>query len=248
MEVSGVLFDLYGTLISHDNADSAWSNWRTCFADFLQQEGVHLEADFDFWLSFWRGEFVPQNNMSPFENRIKHFCDQHHVFLNREQITAFAQQLCQTWQDELKLDPQAVPLLRHLKQENKIVGLISNFDHPSHVQTYLKRVHLLQYFDVVVISGDVGINKPNAEIFRFAFEATGLCCGNTVYIGDSIIDYEAATAAGIQPIIIRRQGDKKPVAEVKGKYAASDQFLAEMVERGQLLMIQSLSQLRDILF
>jgi hypothetical protein len=88
MEVSGVLFDLYSTLIQHDNADLAWSRWRTCFGDFLQQKGVHLDTDFDFWLSFWQEDFVPLNDMSPFENRIKHFCDKLNVSLNREQITA----------------------------------------------------------------------------------------------------------------------------------------------------------------
>ena len=95
MKVSGVLFDLYGTLIQHDNANSAWSKWRTCFGDFLQQEGVHFETDFDFWLPFWQEDFLPLNDMSPFENRIKHFCDKLHLSLNREKITAFAQH--QNW-------------------------------------------------------------------------------------------------------------------------------------------------------
>ena len=154
---------------------------------------------------------------------------------------------CKTWQDELTFDPHAVALLRDLKRQ-KILGLITNFDHPPHLQTYLKKIDLLKYFDVVVISGEVGIKKPNPEIFKFAFEPTGLCRCNTVYIGDSIVDYKAATAAGIQPIIIRRQGDKKPVGEAtSGKYAASDKFLAEMVKTGQLLMIQHLDQLREIL-
>jgi len=83
-------------------------------------------------------------------------------------------------------------------------GLISNFDHPPHVHQVLDDHGLRQWFAVIVVSGEVGVQKPHPQIFRVALEQTGLTPADVVYVGDTVDDVQGARAAGMHPILIRR--------------------------------------------
>jgi REG-2-like HAD superfamily hydrolase len=59
-------------------------------------------------------------------------------------------------------------LLKAIKDQNKILGVISNFD--PRLYNLLNNMKLANYFDFVITSYEVGIEKPNAEIFYHALE------------------------------------------------------------------------------
>jgi len=60
-------------------------------------------------------------------------------------------------------------------------------------------------FDAVVVSGDLGIGKPDASIFRHALDRVGADHG--VMIGDSLDrDVDGALAAGLDAVWINRFG------------------------------------------
>ncbi|MBR7154593.1 MAG: YjjG family noncanonical pyrimidine nucleotidase [Paludibacteraceae bacterium] len=68
---------------------------------------------------------------------------------------------------------------------------------------YYKFAHagLTDCFSHTIISEEVGINKPQPEIFRIALEKNGVAAEETVMIGDSYSsDIEGAKAAGIDQI------------------------------------------------
>jgi putative hydrolase of the HAD superfamily len=60
------------------------------------------------------------------------------------------------------------------------------------------------FFDTIIISGDVGVKKPNPAIFSIALEQTGLSKNEVIYVGDTNEDVAAAMAAGIRPIFLAR--------------------------------------------
>jgi phosphoserine phosphatase len=61
-------------------------------------------------------------------------------------------------------------------------------------------------FDAVVVSGDLGIGKPDASVFRHALDLVGADDG--VMIGDSLDrDVDGALAAGLDAVWINRFGD-----------------------------------------
>ena len=64
---------------------------------------------------------------------------------------------------------------------------------------------LRPFFDAVVVSGDVGVKKPDPAIFAPALEQTGLATDEALFVGDSPEDDVAgARAAGLRPVLIRR--------------------------------------------
>ena len=111
------------------------------------------------------------------------------------------------WHAHTQLDPEAKSVLGELQGRYKLV-LISNFDHPPHVHRLLDELALRPFFDAVVVSGDVGVTKPDPAIFAPALEQTGLVADKALFVGDSPKDDVAgARAAGLRPVLIRRSLD-----------------------------------------
>jgi len=63
------------------------------------------------------------------------------------------------------------------------------------------RFDFLAWFDGIVISGEVGIAKPDPRIFAHLLETCGLRADATVFIDDLPINVAAAAAAGLQTIL-----------------------------------------------
>jgi epoxide hydrolase-like predicted phosphatase len=60
-----------------------------------------------------------------------------------------------------------------------------------------------EMFDAVVISGEVGMRKPEAEIFDLVLERIGLPAAECVFIDDMAPNIVAARAAGLTGIVHR---------------------------------------------
>lgn len=80
------------------------------------------------------------------------------------------------------------------------VGMLSNLS-PHTMDTYFTREERAQYFDDVVVSGDVGLVKPDPAIFTLACERLGVHPVETVFIDDSKANCAAAARLGIQAIM-----------------------------------------------
>jgi putative hydrolase of the HAD superfamily len=50
----------------------------------------------------------------------------------------------------------------------------------------LHKVGLLDYFDLIVVSGDHGYRKPDRRLFQFALDGMGVAAANTLYVGNDM--------------------------------------------------------------
>ncbi len=67
----------------------------------------------------------------------------------------------------------------------------------------IKKSGLERYLEVVVISRDLGIRKPDPEIFRFTLESLGVESHDAIHVGDSLEDdVQGAKNAGMKAIWI----------------------------------------------
>lgn len=111
------------------------------------------------------------------------------------------------WHDELNKKYPQVELYEHvqevlgeLKRRKKRLALISS----SHLQTIeapLKRLKLTELFEVILTVDDVIKEKPDPEMVNKAIEAM---CGvkkESIIVGDSKSDLEAANNAGIDSLL-----------------------------------------------
>ncbi len=84
--------------------------------------------------------------------------------------------------------------------------VVSN-NHPD-LTSLMKKLGLLEYFKAVVVSGEVGYDKPRKEIYEHALQKAG-SPGLCYMIGDNpYADGEGAQNAGITPLLVHL---KQPV-------------------------------------
>jgi len=92
-----------------------------------------------------------------------------------------------------------VALLRRLKAAGRPVYGLSNF--ASVKFAVAQRMYdFLREFDVCVVSGHVGVVKPDPRIYRILFERIGRRPEELLFIDDSLSNVEAARALGMAAI------------------------------------------------
>jgi putative hydrolase of the HAD superfamily len=71
----------------------------------------------------------------------------------------------------------------------------------------IRGAKLAQYFDAILISGEVGIGKPDTRLFMLALEALETSPAEAVMVGDSLArDILGAQHAGLKGIWLNRSG------------------------------------------
>lgn len=94
----------------------------------------------------------------------------------------------------MEIEPHLRPLLASLRPEIKTAVGTNRADTMEEVM----RVHQLQdVFDLVVTSRDVATPKPAPDILNRILAHFALAPEEALYIGDSVVDEEAAAAAGM---------------------------------------------------
>lgn len=66
-----------------------------------------------------------------------------------------------------------------------------------------RRFAFLEWFEHIVVSGEVGLAKPDPRIFALAIQRCGLNPARTVFIDDSPRNVEAGAAAGMHALHFR---------------------------------------------
>ena len=97
------------------------------------------------------------------------------------------------------------PALDALSPSGAILGVVSNFE--AWLEDLLARLGVRDRFPVRVISGAVGIEKPDPAIWELAFARAGVTPEETAYVGDNPeFDVWPAEALGMTPVLIDRRG------------------------------------------
>lgn len=93
------------------------------------------------------------------------------------------------------LYPEVVDVLEKLRRKFQL-AVVSNFD--SRLRFILQHLGLSKYFACVLVSSELGADKPDPEIFRRALQFTSLSPGEVLHVGDDPErDWHAASVAGL---------------------------------------------------
>ena len=103
----------------------------------------------------------------------------------------------------------ARPAIAAARSRGLRVVVASNWDVSLH--EVLGRLELLPLLDGVVTSAEVGARKPAPAVFDRALALAGASAADAVHVGDSVEeDVAGARAAGIEPILLSRDGRPAP--------------------------------------
>uniref|UniRef100_A0A7N1A7E8 Haloacid dehalogenase-like hydrolase domain-containing protein 3 n=1 Tax=Kalanchoe fedtschenkoi TaxID=63787 RepID=A0A7N1A7E8_KALFE len=98
--------------------------------------------------------------------------------------------------DAWRLPDGARETISTLKDAGVKVAVVSNFD--TRLRKLLTDLQVLDMFDAVIISSEVGYEKPDSKIFRAALDAVSVEASRAVHVGDDqVADKDGANAVGI---------------------------------------------------
>ncbi|MEA2474839.1 MAG: putative hydrolase of the superfamily [Thermoleophilaceae bacterium] len=106
-------------------------------------------------------------------------------------------------------DERMVSAVRAARGAGVPTGLISN----SWGQTTYDQELIDELFDVAIISGDVGMHKPEPEIFHLGAERLGVPAADCVFVDDLRENCEGAEAVGMTAILHRGADSTLPEME-----------------------------------
>ncbi len=207
--IKAIFFDLDGTLC---DSDTAWSIAQNETFQRLRKHYPHVsgEAITEAWMIIHRRLFQQLNagKCSMAEVRDRRFgCLFKELSLpidsTMEELSDF---FCSRYLMGLRLY-EDVTVLEKLHAYH--VGIITNGAHDEHTDSQLSKVRhlgLMERIQSLTISGEIGVRKPNLEIFKVACERANVLPKEAVYVGDTIQnDIIGANRAGMKSIFINRK-------------------------------------------
>ncbi|MFD3448951.1 HAD family hydrolase [Microbacteriaceae bacterium 4G12] len=199
-----IFFDIDATLLNHDQAE------RMGAIDFLKEYANELQLSDTEFVELWYNlsdkyfekflakelTFQEQRRM-----RIKDLFGHH---LSSEQADNKFKDYLRLYKKNWSAFEDVIPCLQQLKQLGFRLGIISNGDYTQQLEK-LESIGILNYFDCIITSSEIGIAKPNAAIFLEACNQANVQAQDGYYVGDRLeTDAIASENSGMKGIWLNR--------------------------------------------
>lgn len=134
--------------------------------------------------------------------------------------------------DDWRLFSDVVPCLEWLRAAGVPIAAVTNAS-GHHQRVKLASLGLAEYFDQVLIAGEVGAAKPDPVIFHTACVGMGVSPAETVHVGDRLhADAIGARDAGLHGVWLNRQGPQQ------GRLPAGITAISSLAELPELLVCE----------
>jgi len=108
------------------------------------------------------------------------------------------------WIQARTMEKYVPSLLSSLSNDYKL-GVVSNSAYSPAVRKTLERFDIARFFDVVVVSVDVGWRKPSSRIFQKALKTLEVPASESVFVGDELDhDVEGAKKVGMLTVWLNK--------------------------------------------
>lgn len=199
-----IFFDIDDTLISSTTAH------KTALGKLCSEFSLEIDNDVAFlrWMEisdkYLKLYFQKKLSVSQFRfYRIKDFWKYTGNLITDKQVQLALKRYHDLFLQHCIPFPETIPTLEKLK--NYKLGIITNAPVSDQIRK-LKNNKLIHYFNTIVISEEVGVSKPQKEIFELATKQANDTLSDCVYIGDSLEnDYLGSINAGMKAIWLNRQ-------------------------------------------
>ncbi len=183
MNIATIVFDLGGVLID-------W-NPRYLYRKLLQNDG---EIEY-FLANVCSAEWNAQQDAGrPFGEAVTHLKQQYPQYA--ELIEAYDRR----WEETLgEANAATVEVLEEFKRAKMPVYALTNWS-AEKFPIARQRYGFLNWFDGIIVSGEVGLKKPDLAIFQLLLEKYKLDADQTLYIDDTKENIAAAGKLGLHTI------------------------------------------------
>jgi len=217
MQVDAVLFDLFDTLLPIDGGEASYTPCLRKLHEFLAKSGIDVSFD-----EFRRVYFEVRDRLYAeaeksleephFNVRVSRVLQQlrHSFDVSSPIVVGGTTVFADEFMHYVSLDDDALEVLRKLREKCRL-GLVSNFAIPECALKLLDKFGLTEFFDVVLVSGEINKRKPSPEIFERALKALDVEASRAVFVGDMLgLDVKGAKNVGMKAVLIER----RPLGEI----------------------------------
>ena len=213
--IRAVLFDFGGTLMyGQRNWVSVFGKADDKLTEYLRANGLDVHPH-TFSLEFRR------NLDTYFKQREKDLMETTYTFVLRELLKdkgydAVTNDIIQNalkalfsiTQENWKLEEDAIPTLKELKEKGYNLGIVSNAGDDQDVQQLARNFGITDYFDFILTSAACSYRKPHPRIYEIALSNWYYHPQEAVMVGDNLFaDIHGAQKADIYGIWISRRAD-----------------------------------------
>ena len=214
--LKAVLFDMGSTLIEFENL--TWDELRRLSTEkgyqFLKEKNLSVPDLEEFsrvlLAGFMEARAEIEENLKElkFEKVIFDFFKRLNLRTSDGIYGNFLEVYYRPVADQLTLIDGAEDVLKHFKEKDLKIGLVSNtiFPEKYHLRE-LKRFGLYPYLDAHFFSSEVGVRKPHPKIFQLALDKLEIDPSEAVFIGDRLKeDVGGAQDVGMKGILKCHEG------------------------------------------
>jgi putative hydrolase of the HAD superfamily len=109
--------------------------------------------------------------------------------------------IAQEQSDQVYFFKNARETLDRLKRRNYYLGIVTDTAHPLHEKiNKLERGGLGDVWDTIISSREVGVQKPDPQIYQLALQQLGIRPQQAVFVGHKAIELEGARNVGMKTI------------------------------------------------
>jgi putative hydrolase of the HAD superfamily len=211
-----ILFDFGGTL------DSDGEHWLDRFYELYEQSGLNLDRD-QIKHAFYNADRVCCGDPKVAPMGLRSLM-KHHVRLQFQGLSLrdpakeneIIERFCSKTERALKRNALLLKRLRPVYR----LGVISNFY--GNVATLCREAGLADSLELILDSTEMGISKPDLEIFRIALRKLDLLPAQTAFVGDSYDrDIMPAQQLGVRTIWLKGPNPRVPESAKHPDYEIS---------------------------
>ncbi|PKO02254.1 MAG: hypothetical protein CVU43_08750 [Chloroflexi bacterium HGW-Chloroflexi-5] len=215
-KLSVILFDLGFTLINFEgDFHQAMRESYLAMADSLLASGCKIERQtfagkfYEAISQYYRNRAVDLIERPVEETLLKtlHHFDVHHL---DEPVLAEAVKAMYLYTEAWwKLEPDTHETLTTLRNMGYRLAIISNASNTPDLNRLIDNHNLRHYFELVVISAEEGIRKPDPRIFTKTLKKLGTQPESAIMVGDTLpADVLGAQNSGIKSVWITRRANR----------------------------------------
>ncbi len=123
-----------------------------------------------------------------------------------ERLHAAVEKLCAEWTSHMPPVEGIESVIAEIKASGKGLYLLSNFN--QRLRTELHLAPSLLLFDGLVISGEIGMVKPNENIYRYLLDTYKLDPTECIFVDDRDDNIEAGEKLGIKGYLFDGNAEK----------------------------------------
>ena len=207
-EIDAVTFDFYNTLVYHRQGRGRGALLMEYFKrKRLQSDPWEHQVLYDVFEQHGR-DYSPSQSEAEKQRYFLRLTKRLFQRLNvRMPDGAVADHVAGVWSvlgpGSLAVFPDVSNVLQVLRAARYRMAVVSNWQ--CGLRHFCTELGFGEAFDDVIVSAEVGYEKPNAEIFAEACRRVGVPPHRVLHVGDSITDdVEGARAAGLHALLVRR--------------------------------------------